>query len=246
MLTNTEAPAAADYAMAPSLVRKVELVSAWCGIAYLVLLFGGWFLAAGFYPMHQPAWGAAQIAHIFLVNSFRIRIGMVIVMAGAMTFIPFGALMAEHVARFEAPRRTMTYAFVMSAFANAMFTFYPPLWWIIASYRADVRAPDLTYLLNDIGWLQFLGGLDLILPMFLIIPIVAFNERRPKPPFPRWAGYLNLFVFIIVLPGQLMFFFYSGPFAWNGLIGIWIPLAGFAAWFLAMFYCLRQAALRGA
>jgi len=237
--------APADYAMSPSLVRKVELVSAWCGIVYLTLLFGGWFLAAGFYPMHKPSAGAAEIAHIFQVNSFRIRIGMVIVMVAATTFIPFGAAMAERVARFEAPRRTMTYTFVMSAFSNAMFTFYPPLWWIIASYRANVRSADLTYLLNDIGWLQFLGGLDLILPMFLIIPVVALTDRRPVPIFPRWVGYLNLFVFVIVLPGQLMFFFYSGPFAWNGLVGIWIPLAGFAAWFLAMFYCLRQSALRG-
>jgi len=231
--------------MPSSLVRNIELCAAWCGIAYLVLLFGGWFVVAGFFPMHRPSAGAAEIAHIFLVHSFRIRVGMVIVMVAATTFIPFGAFLAEQVARFEAPRRTMTYSFIMAAFANAMFTFYPPLWWIIASYRADVRAADLTYLLNDIGWLQFLGGLDLILPMFIIIPIMAFADRRPVPVFPRWVGYLNLFVFVIVLPGQLMFFFYSGPFAWNGLFGIWIPLMGFGAWFLVMFHCLRQVALRG-
>ena len=94
----------------------------------------------------------------------------------------------------------------------------------------DVLAPGIGEIIglsvsnpNNVNSLMFNA-----VPHFLIIPIVAFNDRRPEPAFPRWAGYLNLFVFIIVLPGQLMFFFYSGPFAWNGLVGIWIPLMGFA------------------
>ena len=66
-----------DDNMKPGLVRKVELCSAWCGVAYLALLFSGWFLAAGFYPMHRPSAGAAEIARIFQVDSFRIRVGMV-------------------------------------------------------------------------------------------------------------------------------------------------------------------------
>jgi hypothetical protein len=225
--------------------RRIDIISAWCGIAYLTLLFFGWFVVAGFIPMHKPSAGANEITDIFRSDSVRIRIGMVIVMWGAVCMIPFGSLIANHVARIESPRRTLTYMFVMASFANAMLTFYPPLWWIIASFRAVTRSADLTYLLNDIAWLQFLGGLSLIMPMFVAIAVVAFNDRSDKPVFPRWVGFLNLWVFVIVIPGQLLFFFYDGPFAWNGLIGIWIPLVAFAIWFLVMFFFLRKQALRG-
>jgi hypothetical protein len=224
--------------------RRIELVSAWSGIAYISLLFIGWFLIAGFVPMHRPSAGAAEISAIFHADSVRIRIGMVVVMWAAVCMIPFGALIAHHVSRYEAPGRILTYMFVMAAFANAMLTFYPPLWWIIASYRATVRSVELTYLLNDIAWLQFIGGLSLIMPMFVVIPICALSDKSSTPLFPRWVGYFNMWLFVLVLPGQLLFFFYDGPFAWNGLFGIWLPLAGFVAWFLVTFHFLRAAALR--
>jgi hypothetical protein len=227
------------------LTRRIELIAAWCGLGYLFLLLVGWLFVAGFLPMHRPSAGAEEIAQIFRTDNVRIRIGMVIVMWAAVCMIPFGALMANHVARFEAPRRTMTFTFIMAAFANAMLTFYPPLWWITASFRAGERSADLTYLLNDVAWLQFLGGLSLIMPMFVIIPVLALCDKSPQAVFPRWVGFLNLWIFVLVLPGQLLFFFYDGPFAWNGLIAIWIPLTGFAIWFYVMFHFLRKAALRG-
>ena len=223
--------------------RRIQLICAWSGIAYIGLLLVGWLFVAGFVPMHKPAAGAAEIAAIFRHDNIRIRIGMVIVMWAAMCMIPYGALIAHHVSRFEAPGRTLSYIFIMAAFANAMLTFYPPLWWIVASFRAEERAAELTYLLNDIAWLQFLGGLSLVMPMFVVIPVLAFWDKSPQPVFPRWVGFFNLWLFVLVLPGQLMFFFYEGPFAWNGLIAIWIPLTIFSAWFLVTPYYLRKAAL---
>ncbi len=233
-----------ETGMGRSLARSIELWSAWSGIGYIVLLFLGWFVFAGFQPMHRPSAGAQEIAQIFRAHNVRIRIGMVVVMWAAVCMIPFGAAIANRVARFEGSRRTLTYMFVMAAFANAMLTFYPPLWWIVASFRADVRSDELTYLLNDIAWLQFLGGLSLIMPMFIVITIMALCDKSAAPVFPRWVGYFNIWVFATALPGQLLFFFYSGLFAWNGLLGIWVPLCAFVAWFVVTFHYVRQAALR--
>jgi hypothetical protein len=43
---------------------------------------------------------------------------------------------------------------------------------------------------------------------------------------------------------QLLFFFHKGPFAWNGLFGVWIPVVVFSGFFLVNFVVLRQAVLR--
>jgi hypothetical protein len=49
---------------------------------------------------------------------------------------------------------------------------------------------------------------------------------------------------VLIIPDQLIFFFYTGPFAWNGIFGFWIPLTAFGGWFVLTFVLLRKAILR--
>lgn len=132
----------------------------------------------------------------------------------------------------------------MAGYANAMLTFYPPLWWIANTWRSTERSPDVIYLLNDIAWLQFIGGLALITPMFVVVAVVALTGTRPNPVFPRWVGYQSILTFMLFLPDQMLFFFKSGPFAWNGLLGFWIPLTVFCAWFVTIFCIIRRAVVQ--
>lgn len=229
--------------MHDTVIRRTNLVGAWSGIAYMVLLFVGWWVIGGFFPLHSPAAGAEEIAAFFRDNSVRVRAGMVIVMWGAAVFMPFVAAVADFVARFEGRNGPLTRTFTMAGYANAMLTFYPPLWWIINSFRASERSPDLVYLLNDIAWLQFLGGITLILPMYVVIAVVALADKSEHPVFPRWLGYLSIVTFLGFIPDQLMYFFKVGPIAWNGVLGFWIPLTVFCAWFIGVFVVVRRAVL---
>lgn len=45
------------------------------------------------------------------------------------------------------------------------------------------------------------------------------------------------------LPGGLVTFFKSGPFAWNGILAFWLPLTVFGIWYGVMFMLLRKAIL---
>jgi hypothetical protein len=226
-----------------SLARRTNLVGAWCGVAYVVLLFVGWFVVAGLFPMHRPSASAEEIARFYHHDVISIRLGMIMVMWAAAVFIPFTATMADYVARFEGRDGPLSRIMTMAGYANAMLTFYPPLWWIASTWRADERSADTTRLLNDVAWLQFIGGLSLIMPMFVVMTVVVFNDRSAEPVFPRWLGYQSIMTFLLCLPDQLLFFFKTGPFAWNGVLGFWVPATVFSTWFISIFYCIRRSVL---
>ncbi|WP_433566617.1 hypothetical protein ACQP1O_16285 [Nocardia sp. CA-151230] len=54
---------------------------------------------------------------------------------------------------------------------------------------------------------------------------------EPRTP---WAATL-------ITPAGLVLFFKDGPFAWNGIVGIYIPLAAFAIWMGAISYEVHKA-----
>ena len=227
-----------------SLIRKTNLFGAWCGVYYVILLFVGWWAIGGFYPLHEPSAGAEEIAAFFRDDVLGIRLGMVMLMWGAAVFLPFISTVADFVAKVEGRNGPLTRLTMLAGYGNAMLTFYPPMWWLTAAFRPHERAADQLYLLNDVAWLQFIGGLSLAMPMFVCVAIAAFNDKSENPVFPRWSGYFSCWVFVLLLPDQLLFFFKTGPFAWNGLFAFWIPLTVFCCWFLIIFYLMRRALLR--
>lgn len=224
--------------------KNIELFSLWCGIAYVVLIFIGFWLLAGFLPPHSPYAEAAEIQKFYDANRSGIRAGMVLEMFAAAAFIPFTAVMAHYIAQVEGKVGILTISQIMGGMGNVMLTFYPAMWWLIASYRADIP-PDILRFANDAGWLQFVGGLTPFYPILISIAVTAFVDRRPVPLFPRWVGYLNLWITVLFWPGLIIFFVKSGPFAWNGLLAFWLPLFVLGLWFAVMTYWLRRAVLRG-
>jgi hypothetical protein len=229
--------------MSPTAKTKFKMFAAYCGLFYMGALLIGWWLVAGFLPPIPPAMGAEAVAGIFRADYTQIRVGMVIVMWAAFIFIPFAALVSHYLARIEGGYGALAGSALLGGAGNMVLTFYPAMWWLVAAYRPE-RSPDLIYLIDDLGWLQFVGGVSMFDTLPLGIAVAAFCDQSPNPVFPRWAGFFNVLAVLLLLPDQLLFFFHSGPFAWNGLFGLWIPLGIFGLWFIVNFVLLRQAVLR--
>lgn len=227
----------------PGTQYKIQLVGAWCGIGYIVSIFIGWLLIAGFMPPMSPATGAAQIAAVYQADYTRIRIGMIVVMISALLSIPFAAVLAQMLARIEGGAGVVAYTMLLGAAGNMALTFYPAIWWLVAAFRPE-RAPDLIYLMNDMAWLQFLGGVTLYLAMPLTCAFGAFLDASADPVFPRWSGFANIWLTVLVIPDQLLFFFHTGPFAWDGIFGFWLPVSAVAGFYVLNFYVVRAWLLR--
>jgi hypothetical protein len=165
---------------------------------------------------------------------------MVIVMFGALMAMPLGATVAYFIRRIEGFVGPLTLLQVMGAVGMAVLTFLPAMWWLIALFRPD-RNPELTNMLSDAAWLQWVGGLTLYYPTIVTMAIAAFIDKSERPAFPRWFGYLNLWLFVLLLPGQMIFFFKSGPLAWDGVLAFYLAFVAFGLWFPIAFRVLRNA-----
>jgi hypothetical protein len=60
-------------------------------------------------------------------------------------------------------------------------------------------------------------------------------------PFPRWYGYLNIWLVGLFELGGPAFNFKTGPFSWRGLFAYWSPFALFGLWILLTTWLLLRA-----
>jgi len=220
---------------------RLRIAAAWAGPAYVLILFGGWALVAGMMlPPWSPQRDSAEVAASFQDDTGRIRVGMLLLMLSALFVIFFTAALCHQLRELEGGTSILTWTAGLGGAALMCLTFYPATFWLVAAYRPD-RSPDLTQLMNDLAWLQFIGGVTIFLALPIATAVASFLDERPTPVFPRWLGYYNLWAMLLVIPDQLLFFFHDGPFAWNGLFGLWIPAVSFGSWFLVMYVVLRRA-----
>jgi hypothetical protein len=80
----------------------------------------------------------------------------------------------------------------------------------------------------------------------ICMAIAGFMDKSPRPTWPRWAAYFNLWVAFSGAGGALAVFFKEGPFAWNGLIGFWLPVVVFVVWICLTTVLLHAAIKRQA
>ncbi len=54
-------------------------------------------------------------------------------------------------------------------------------------------------------------------------------------------GYLSIWAALLSAPGFAAILFHSGPFAWSGLLVLWIPLLIFLVWWITLAVYLLKA-----
>lgn len=220
--------------------KTSQLLCAWSGPAFIVIFTIGLWVFTQYVPPPSPAATAADIAALYQQNTWQIRLGTSVMMAGAGLMCPFIVAIAVQMRRMEGRSPVWTFTQLSTGTAGVLFLILPPAVWTTAAFRPE-RTPELTLLLNDLGCILFLMPFTtFVVQMFAIAASILAN-RSDQQPFPRWTAYFNLWTAVLFVPAGLLTFFKTGPFAWDGLFVFWLPLVVFFAWYGVMFVLLCRA-----
>ena len=211
----------------------LQKICAWTGIPAVTVFFIGMAIMT-FIPPLSPALSAEEVAHTYQTHTALIRTGAVIVAISSIFAVMFYASISMQIRAMEGSKRPiMAYAQLIAGAANIQFFILPALLWIVAAFRPD-RPIEITYALNDLAWIIAIDPWPITFIQMLICGLAILKHASTSPVFPRWVGFFNLWGALVFIPGSLLPFFKTGPFAWNGLLSFWLPGSIFGVWFIVM------------
>ena len=210
-----------------------QLLCVWSGAVYFGLFLVGFVLLARFMPPLAPTADAETVAGIFRSNTAGIRAGNVLMMLGSGLAVTFAAAIAVQLRRIEGPVPVLAYAQLGAGTFTAVVTLMPAMIWTLMAYRPE-RDPQTLLLLSDFAWIWLVMPVTSVVIQCLVVGIAVLSDRGATLVYGRWVGYFNLWLSFLLLPGALITFFKTGPFAWNGLFTFWLPLSLFGLWYVVM------------
>jgi hypothetical protein len=175
------------------LSRKIQTFCAWCGPAFVVLLFGGWGLMGGFIPLIPPSYEGHQVAAVYSEHLNVHRLGTLLALIGIFLTIPFFLAISMQIRRTELRVPSLAILQFASGIIVTVVLIIPMLLFIGGLFRPE-RPVELTKLVNDVSYVMLILPWPPILGQLGALALAIFNDRSPQPVFPRWLGYFNVWV----------------------------------------------------
>ena len=221
---------------------RIQKFSAWSGMVLVVTFIAGWCVLSGFVPPPSPAKSAIEVATFFADHPIRMKIGLMMCLVGSAFLAPFTGVISTQLKRIEGRHKTISYTQIVAGGGVAVGFTMGLIIWYAAAYR-PMADPVITQRFNDIAWFIWVSWAYLPAAQTIAVGIAILLDKRVDPVFPRWLGYLSLWCAVLYLPGGLAVFFFSGPFAWNGLITWWFLVIAYLVWVLALIWALVYRAI---
>jgi hypothetical protein len=218
---------------------KAQRACLLCGFGLVVLFFVGFWALAGFLTPPSPMDSGEQILQLFAGHRNRIRTGLMVTMFAAALLVPWSAAMFVQLRRGEGRFSPLPYVQMLCGTLFSLEFIYLIMFWQTAAFREDI-SPELARTLNDMAWIPFVGLTSTAVVQAFALGFSMLGDQRAAPVFPRWAGYFNVWVALMFTPGSLCVFFKDGPFAYDGVLAWYLPVAVFTVWLpLNTVLCLR-------
>ena len=109
---------------------RVLKVALWSVAAYCVLGLVGFAVLAGFWPPPAEHLSAVDIAAYFRDHNTSIRVGLVMMAAGAPFYFIWSAVLSKIIGRIEGPMGVLSTVELLGGLLTAIVTLVPPTIWL--------------------------------------------------------------------------------------------------------------------
>jgi hypothetical protein len=217
---------------------RIQSLCMWSGYSFFVLYLIGIVVVAGFIPPPAPSWSGEAITAFFDGRQMRVLFGMSICAIASALYVPWGVSIYGEMLQMERTRfAPLSVVQVISAGLGAAFFAISPLMWLTLAFRAG-HTSDAIWILNDFAWISWIVSWPFFGVQAAALGLSVLTHRSAV--LPRWTGYFSIWFALSMFPASLIVFFQSGPFAWNGVFGIYLPLGMFAIWYHVVTFYLRK------
>lgn len=219
---------------------RYQLISAWCGPAFLLTFVAFWGFLGHNLPNPSPALSATDLAARYLANLGEIRTGFIVSMVTVCLYMPWTCVLSAQMARIEGKFPVLTYLQLIGGALTVMVVSFSEMFWAVAAFRPD-RDPATVQMLTDTGWLcidlqYFCTTLQMV-----AAALVGLADKSKVPLFPRWVCFLTIWCGISFFPASLTGVLKTGPFAWNGALSYYIPYFCWLCWYsTASIYMIKE------
>lgn len=223
--------------------KYMRLLCAWSGLITLAFMFLG-LVVAGWLPVPSPDMSKAEVVEMYLAKTDKIRFFAVMNLVAAGWSVMWVAAISSQLRRIESGRSPMwTYMQLAAGTCGSFLFACQALPWTVAAFRPE-RAPEITQMLNDMGFLWFLMPVPFVIAGMFAIAACILEDKSREPVYPRWVAYLNLWLILIWPVAVWTTYAKTGPLAWDGLFVWWIPVVDYTIWSAVMSWATARAMTR--
>ncbi len=220
-------------------LKKAHVWAGWTGA-----IFTAGFLIACIPPLAwtippklSPTSSPAEVHRFYVDHLTQIRAGAWLGMVASAFYYPWGAAIAAMTRRIENGRPPILTYTQLGAVGVAVFNSVLYFFWMAyCAFRAETMDPEMLRSLNDFQYILLEFEVFPLSLWAIAIGLLILLDKSPKPVFPRWTAWVNFWFAGLVMTGQFMIFFKTGPVAWNGVLALYWPASVFFTWICIMSY----------
>lgn len=220
-----------------------QLFGLWCAPIFTVLTLVGFLWLAHFWAPAPADMTAEQMAEFFTVtHRDGILLGCSIFLFSCVFLAIYTGQLSILLAEVEGRAPVWAIAQAMGGLSVAIIVILDCSFWISAAYRPGA-SPDVIVAMNDAAWLGFLLAWPVLSLQMVAAAVVSLADESPRPMFPRWLSWASLAGAALLLTAGGPAFTHSGPFAYHGLLGFYVPMVIWGVWLDVHAWYARSALL---
>ena len=229
--------------------REPEVISQkiglWCTWAFALLTVIGWLGIAHFY-MPAPADLGLEATKVWFTQEHRmgVIVGCTIFYIACGLLAPGSIQFGIMLAKIEGKWPLWSITTAACGLFISIIIFFNACAWIVAAYRPEFGA-DVIQAFSDWSWMAFLLGWFYLALEMVATAIVEFMDKREQPMVPRWFSWLTLFGSVSLVCAAGPAFFKSGPFAYHGLLGFYMPMVVWGVYLVVTTWFMLRELNRG-